>query len=122
MKTGRFLIAALAALLCASPAGAQQIVRSMNGDRCSGTVTTGGVSQIASNGDGARTWLVVQNPPSATEALYVDFGPNHLASTTLSTELAPGGSISFVAGVVPSGQINVTAATTGHRFICFAGR
>lgn len=114
-----FLAAALAAVL-AMPAQAQ-IVRTVT-DRCSGAITTGGVSQIAANGDASRNWLTVQNPINATEPLYVDFGANNAASATLSTQLAPGGAINFLSGVVPVGQINVSAATAGHTFICETGR
>lgn len=112
-----------AALTIATAAPAQgQVVRTASGDRCSGTITTGGVSQVAANGDMSRNWLFVQNPINATEPLFVDFGPNHLASATLSTQLAPGGSISFLAGVVPGTQVNVSAATAGHAFVCETGR
>ena len=120
----RLALALIAALAIAAPAIAQQggVIRSVSGDRCSGTIAAANTSQVASSGDNSRLWLTVQNPPSATEPLYVDFGPNHPASSTLSTELAPGGSINFLAGVVPMGQVNVSAATVGHRFVCYAGR
>lgn len=123
MRPLRYAIAA-AALLCAAPAVAQSpgVARSVSGDRCSGSIATANTSQVATNGDNTRVWLTIQNPPSATEPLFVDFGPNHLANNVTSTELAPGGSINFLAGVVPTLQVNVSAATAGHRFICYSGR
>lgn len=120
---GILLAGLFAALTIATAAPARgEVIRTGSGDRCSGTITTGGVSQVAANGDMSRNWLYVQNPISATEPLFVDFGPNHQASPTLSTQLAPGGSISFLSGVVPGGQVNVSAATAGHAFICETGR
>lgn len=119
MKLKLFL-AAIA--LCASAPANADVARTAQNIRCSATITTGGTSQIAVDGDNARGWLIVQNPTTATEPLFVDFGPNHLASTTLSAGLAPGGPISFLGGVVPAQQVNVTAATTGHAFICVTGR
>jgi hypothetical protein len=112
----------VAAALLAAPGAAAQVQRTMTNDRCSGSIAVGGTSQIAANGDNSRVWLVVQNPINATEPLFVDFGPNHLASSTLSTQLAPGGSVSFFGGVVPIQQVNVNAATSGHTFICETGR
>lgn len=114
---------ALAASLLAAPhTAAAQVIRTVSSDRCSGAITTGGTSQVATNADSSRGWLVIQNPTTATEPLFVDFGPNHPASATLSTGLAPGGSMSFLAGVVPVSQVNVMAATAGHAFVCLSGR
>lgn len=54
---------ALAASLLAAPhTAAAQIVRTVNGDRCSGAIVTGGASQVAANAGSSRGWLVVQNP------------------------------------------------------------
>lgn len=116
------LLAAMLMMACAMPAQAQ-VARSMQVPHGSGTITVGGTSQIALNGDNSRLWLVCENPIAATEPLYIDFGPNFPATINdVSIELAPGGSLSFLGNSVPTEQINVNAATTGHRFICMAGR
>jgi hypothetical protein len=115
------LALAVVTLVCPTPSFAQQIVRTGDGIPCSGTIAAGGVSQIATPGDAARAWLVIENPITATEPLLVGFGPSEPATTGV-TEIGAGGSMSFLAGVVPSGQVKVSAATTGHRYICRTGR
>lgn len=87
----------------------------------SGTVTAGAASQQVMAAKSSRTYLMCQNPITATETLFVNF--DAAASTTAgSLELAPGGSVSFHGqSFVPTGAVNVTAATTGHRFVCKQG-
>lgn len=86
----------------------------------SGTVTTGGTSQQVFAANTTRSYLMCQNPISATEALFVNIGA--AASTTAgSIELAPGASISFQQQFIPTGTVNVTAVTTAHRYVCKQG-
>jgi hypothetical protein len=86
----------------------------------SGTVTTGGQSQVVFQARDVRQYVSCQNPLSATETLYMN-APT-AAGPTGSWELAPGGSQTFMApSFVPYGAISVYAATTGHRFICKQG-
>lgn len=87
----------------------------------SGTVTTGGTSQQVFAANTARLFLSCQNPVTATETLFVNIGA--AASTTGgSFEIAPGAYREFTgAGLIPSGTINITAATSGHRFVCKQG-
>lgn len=85
----------------------------------SGAVATGGTSQVVYAGGVAALYVMCQNPVDATETLYVNFGA--VASTTAknSYELSPGGKVEFSgAGFVPTNSVNVTAVTTGHKFIC----
>lgn len=83
----------------------------------SGTVTAGGTSQQVFAINTNRSYLMCQNPTTATETLF--FNLSAAASTTAgSLELAPGGSVTFGPGVAPNAAVFVTAVTTGHRFVC----
>ena len=107
-------LVALAALALASctPAYAQ-----IDG---SGTITTGGTSQVVFPARPARAYLSCQNPITATETLFVN-APGDAGLTNGSWELAAGGSITFHTGFIPTGPVSVLGATTGHRFICKQG-
>lgn len=86
----------------------------------SGVIATGGTTQQVFADSGARSYLMCQNPISATEPLFVNIGA--AASTAGgSIELAPGASVSYAENFIPTGAVNVTAATTAHRFVCKAG-
>jgi hypothetical protein len=80
----------------------------------SGTVASGGMSQELAAADVSRSRIIVENPPSAMESLFINF--TALASTTLagSIELTPGSSWGLSPGPVSTEQVNVTAATAGH--------
>lgn len=84
----------------------------------SGTVTAGGTSQAVFQANVNRSYLECQNPTAATEVLFVSTnGPASTAGG--SYELAAGGSIRFaMPAYVPNDIVSVTAATTGHRFVC----
>ena len=88
----------------------------------SGSITTGGTAQTAVAANPNRRWLRVENPPSATESLFVRYDGTATtnSSTPNSTELAPGASDEFSftgVGYIPGGAVSVIAATTGHKFI-----
>lgn len=82
----------------------------------SGTIATGGTSQQLAATNGNRQYLLVQNPCSATEDLFVNFTA---AATTTgnSVELTPCGTLSMESSFVSTEQVNVIAATTGHVFV-----
>jgi hypothetical protein len=123
MRVGLLVGALVASLLVAAAPADGQVIRTAEVVQCSGSIAVANTSQVATNGDSSRVWLIVENPTNATEPLFVSVGPGNPASTAAgSIELAIGGSLSFLSGVSPTGQINVTAATAGHRFICAAGR
>lgn len=118
----RAILAALMAFAVLAPltAPAQSITRVNSYRDGSGTLTAGGTSQQVFPVDASRTYLMCQNPITATETLFINFGAT--ASTTAgSIELAAGGTISFHGSAVPTTTVNVNAATTGHRFVCKAG-
>lgn len=89
----------------------------------SGSITAGGTAQTALSAGASRVFLRVENPPSATESLFVRYNGGDAStnsSTPNSTELAPGASDEYSAamgGFVPTGQVSVIAATTGHKFV-----
>lgn len=78
----------------------------------SGTITTGGTSQEALAANTSRKSVLIHNPSSEIEALFVNF--TDPASTS-------GDSIELLSGekivVNTVGAINLLAATTGHKFV-----
>lgn len=116
MKKWLLGFAALACILFVPGADAQ-VFRGNIVD-ISGTVTAGAASQQILAADPNRRYIMCQNPIAATEPLFVNFGAA-ASTTTASYELAAGGSVAFTgAGYVPMGTVNITAVTTGHRFVC----
>jgi hypothetical protein len=87
-------------------------------DNRSGDIAVGGTSQLAAPADTTRM-LLIQNPADETEPLYYQFNAAAEIAGT-SPELAPGQAALFDR-VVPSTEIFVNAATTGHRFIILRG-
>ena len=83
----------------------------------SGTVAVGGTSQALIPANAARNGILIQNPTSEIEPLFINFD----AAASVA-----GGSIELLPGqiwppdqttVLSSQAINVTAATAAHRFI-----
>ena len=84
-----------------------------------GTITTGGADQTIAAANASRHALVIQNPCSATESLFVNI--NAAASTTGSgnaLEIAACGiaTLSVAPGLIDQEAVHITAATTGHAF------
>lgn len=88
-----------------------------------GSIAAGGTSQTGVAANAARQYLLLQNPISVTEALYVNFDgvPAPLTGTgsiNTAVELAPGGSLEYTApGYIPTGSVTVNAITTAHKYI-----
>jgi hypothetical protein len=78
----------------------------------SGTVAAGGTYQTVFAANAARRGCMIQNPPTATEALNVKLG------TMAAPFVVPiGGAFRCDAGyLVVTDAITVTAATTAHAF------
>jgi hypothetical protein len=113
----RRLIAAAAALfLLASPALAQSIGGTVFPGSAlsldlSGTVTLGGTYQLVFPQAANRKGCLIQNPPTATEALNVRVG------LTAVFVVPVGGTFQCANGtMVVSDNIYVTAVTTSHAF------
>lgn len=88
---------------------------------CSGSVTVGGTSQQVLGTNYNRRYLFIQNPSAtvsgvASESLFTN---NDAAATVTGTsdELTNLASKTYT-GYVPTGPVNVVAATTGHKFVC----
>ena len=65
----------------------------------------------------SRVNCTIQNPPTATEILYVHYTS---ASPTTSNSVGLGAGSTFncvAAGAVVTGQIQAEGATTGHAFV-----
>jgi hypothetical protein len=109
------LIIALALPACEAMA---QAVPSMNR---SGTIASGNIFQtVLSPASTTRKGCTIQNPPDATETLYVDVTDttNPTPTKARSYQLTPGGTFSCgQAGVIVGDVIYLTAATTGHAFV-----
>ena len=89
-----------------------------NAHRYALTVTLGGASQTIPFvfGTGIKTWCV-QNPASATESLWIDFG---VAAVVGSSFEIPIGTTTCMGGtVIWAKSITATAATTTHAFEAF---
>ena len=81
----------------------------------SGTITTGGTFQVGIPANINTVGWIIQNPPDATEVLYVDFAVSGTIATSI--QLAPGETLEQLSGVVFVGAVNIMAATTGHAYI-----
>lgn len=114
----RSVLGMLLSLLLVSLASAQQTVF----DAPTLSITNGGQSQQVFPYNSSRRMILIENPTTATEALFCNFGA--AASLTLGTSfsLAAGGSFyqaspSFVA----KDALNCNATTTSHAFVAKEG-
>lgn len=88
----------------------------------SSIVITGGSSQQLAAESFIRRYLLVQNPSDQNESLFINFGAAASATAYNSIELLPGGSYERAGpSFMPTGAVNVTAATTNHPFIAKEG-
>lgn len=82
----------------------------------SGTITTGGTSQVVFTANKGRQYLLIQNVSDADQ--WVNFGIAAVVSQP-SIKLAAGAALEFSAagtGVIPTDTINIIGATTGKGF------
>jgi hypothetical protein len=82
-----------------------------------GTITLGGTSQQIMAVNAARKRMIIQNPSSEIESLFMNFTAAANAGNNTSFELMPGGYFDSAFGPVSTEAINVVAATTGHKFV-----
>jgi len=78
----------------------------------SGTIAAGGTSQLLVAANADRQGLVIQNPSSAIESLFINFTADATVDTD-SFELLPGEK--WTSNSVE--EVNIIAVTTGHVFI-----
>jgi hypothetical protein len=108
----------LALILMVSSALAQQTVF----DATTLAITVGGTSQQVFPYNTSRRYLLIENPTTATEALFCNFGA--AASLTLGTSfsLAAGGSyLATAPNFVPKDALFCNATTVGHAFVAKEG-
>ena len=86
----------------------------------SGTIAAGGTSQVLAAANTARVKLFVQNPASATEGLWINFGIAAVIGQP-SIEIPPGSSFSMSPLDIELESVNIIAATTGHSFTAKEG-
>lgn len=113
----RILIAA-ALVLASGLAWAQQTVF----DAPTLTITVGGTSQVVFPYNTSRRYLLIENPTTATEPLFCNFGA--AASLTLgsSFSLVAGGSfLASQPNFVPKDSVNCNATTSTHAFTAKEG-
>lgn len=84
------------------------------------TITTGGTAQTALAANTQRVWLWCQNPPSATESLFINFSGTAGAANG-SIELVAGQVFVMQSNAIYTGIVSAYAATTGHAFTCKQG-
>lgn len=116
----RKILTALFLAALAPAAAAQTVLPIIDG---SGTVTTGGTSQVVFGANVNRVFLRCQNPSAtlsgvAAESLFINYDAAASSTAVNSEEIANGGSVNFSNDFVPKGAVSVTAATTGHKFVC----
>jgi hypothetical protein len=88
----------------------------------SGTVTTGGTPQQLMAANSNRMYLLIENPTTATEPLYISLTGNAETGSVRSLSIAPGGTYERAApAYVPTNAVSVTATTTGHAFVAVEG-
>lgn len=82
----------------------------------SDTITSGGTAQTALAANPGRKYLLIQNPSTASEVLWVSLVGTAAVDTEGSVSIEAGGALVFENGFVPSSAVSVIAATTGHKF------
>lgn len=87
---------------------------------CGGTITAGGTAQNAAAVDTSRKTMLIENPVSATEDLYVAVsGSATVGGAGNYADLAAGGSTNVMfGGTVIQTAVSVNATSTGHRWLC----
>lgn len=87
-----------------------------------GAISSGGTSQQIMPYNQNRKYLLIENPVSATEALFCNFTGAAATSGATSFSLNAGGSYErSTPNFVPRDAINCTATTAGHLFIAKEG-
>lgn len=83
-------------------------------DDFSGTITTGGVSQLAVEHNVSRSLLFIQNVSAAD--LWVNFDTPATAAAP-SVKLIPNATLTAAESWIPNGRVYVLGGTTGQAFV-----
>lgn len=81
------------------------------------TITAGGTAQVLAAADAGRGYLMIHNPRTETTSLLVSLVGTAVSGSAL--ELAPGGTMEYVVGVIPTNAISVLSATTGQKVVAW---
>lgn len=118
----RRLVAAFAAALLASAPALADVMPNPYGltgsTRTTGTIASGTVSQSLIGANNGRKAFCVQNPSSATESLWLDFG-TRAASIGSSIEIQKGTAFCMGGQGVWLGAMTVNATTSSHAYSMF---
>lgn len=85
-------------------------------------ISAGGTAQQLLPANPGRRALFVENPCSASEDLFIEFGAP--ISTTLTSgmiDIPACGNLTMGIGIVSQQQVEISATTTGHAFIAKEG-
>lgn len=86
----------------------------------SSAIAAAGVSQLLLIGNENWNYIFIQNPSTAIESIYLGFDEAAAIDDTCM-ELLPGQFVYFKSpGFMTIQDINIIAATMGHKFICYA--
>lgn len=81
----------------------------------SGTITSGGVAQVAASANTSRRYLLIQNPTVGSESFWISPDTTAIINSP-SIEIPPGMTLIFDGSFVPTGAVSVIATTTGTKF------
>lgn len=91
----------------------------------SGNMTVGGTSQQLMAANAGRKYLFIENPSTEVESLFLNFGAAASLNAGVSPdsiELMPGGMWpNATSNTINTQQVQVNAATAGHKYIAFEG-
>lgn len=102
--------------------GAPSVLLAIRGSlqKYSSSIAVGGKSQKLLSASLNWNYIFIQNPSTATESLFVEYGIDATIDDTCE-ELMPGQFLYFkTPGFITEQQINIIATTAGHKFICYA--
>lgn len=118
----RFLSRWPAALGPAAAAASTPVVLAQGGavTNRSVTVAAGGTREQAAPSNTARRFLYLENPITETERAWFSLVGNANAGSP-SLSLEPGQSITYDGTFIPTGAVDVLAATTGHKITVWEG-
>ena len=111
------ILKALRALLAGSLSVAVTSVRGPLTDR-SGTTTGSDVTVVPANS--SRNYLLIQNPQSGVESLWINFGAAAVVGEP-SVESPAGGTLVFESFFIPTQAIHMISASSGDAYIIKEG-
>lgn len=84
----------------------------------SGSITSGGTSQVLAPANSKRTYLLIQN--ISDETMWLNFGAAASADAS-SFKLVANGGFESPPHFIPNQSVNIIGATTGKKFVAKEG-